>query len=252
MGQRIIGIMGAMPEETNGIVALLQNPVATTRGRRTYTTGTINGISVVVVFSRWGKVAAATTVTHLILEFKITELIFTGVAGAIVADLNIGDIVIGNQFIQHDMDARPLMAKHEIPLLGVTHFESPQDCINAGFVAVNSVIAEKKLRAEIPEADLAQFAIEAPKVIIGVIASGDHFFSDTETKTKLLSELPDVVCVEMEGAAVAQVCYEYAIPYTIIRTISDKAESTSETDFAAFIATIASKYAALILQKLVV
>jgi len=111
-----IGIMGAMPEEINGVIALLSNCKTYSIGKRTYFSGQINGIDTVVVFSRWGKVAAATTVTTLIQEFKITDLLFTGVAGAISSDLKIGDIVLGSRFVQHDMDARPLMEQYEIRL----------------------------------------------------------------------------------------------------------------------------------------
>jgi adenosylhomocysteine nucleosidase len=87
MQQQIIGIMGAMPEEINGVTALLTNVREFSSGRRTYYTGQYNGINTVVVFSRWGKVAAATTVSTLIHEFNITELLFTGVAGAIHPEL---------------------------------------------------------------------------------------------------------------------------------------------------------------------
>src|ERR1700761_8445415 len=123
MKERIIGIMGAMPEEIESVGHLLEGKRAVTMGRRTYTEGTLNGVRVVLVFSRWGKVAAATTVSTLILEFKITELIFTGVAGAIDPRLKIGDIVLGQRLIQHDMDARPFMAQFEIPLLGKTFLD---------------------------------------------------------------------------------------------------------------------------------
>ena len=77
MKNKVIGIMGAMPEEIDGVVALLSNCAAITKGKRTYFSGQINGIETVVVFSRWGKVAASTTATTLIHEFKITELLFT-------------------------------------------------------------------------------------------------------------------------------------------------------------------------------
>ncbi|HXO74111.1 MAG TPA: hypothetical protein VN824_02750, partial [Puia sp.] len=82
MKERIIGIMGAMPEEIDSIRQLLSEESRVTIGMRTYSAGKLNGIRAVVVFSRWGKVAASITVSTLILEFKVTELIFTGVAGA--------------------------------------------------------------------------------------------------------------------------------------------------------------------------
>jgi adenosylhomocysteine nucleosidase len=250
MKKKIIGIMGAMPEEIEGVVALLTNCVESSMGKRTYFTGQINGIETVVVFSRWGKVAAATTVTTLIHEFKITELLFTGVAGAISQNLKIGDIVLGRRLIQHDMDARPLMKQYEIPLLSKTYFES--DSIHLDIVAksVHNVFENKNLQDVIKTEDLIQFAISQPKLVVGDIASGDQFFSSNVQKHILGTQLPDVLCVEMEGAAVAQVCYEHEIPFSIIRTISDVADDNSHIDFPAFIQKISSKYAAEIIKNI--
>ncbi|WP_281299339.1 5'-methylthioadenosine/adenosylhomocysteine nucleosidase [Flavobacterium limnophilum] len=250
MKKRTIGIMGAMPEEIEGVVALLANPEVTKMGKRSYFTGQINGIDTVVVFSRWGKVAAATTVTTLIHEFKITELLFTGVAGAIHSDLKIGDIVLGKRLLQHDMDARPLMEQYEIPLLSKTYFESDTVHLAIAAKAVQKVFENKALHTVIATEDLMQFDIAQPKLVIGDIASGDQFFSGNEQKQGLATQLPNVLCVEMEGAAVAQVCYEYEIPFSIIRTISDVADDNSHIDFPAFIQKISSKYAAEIIKNI--
>lgn len=242
--------MGAMPEEIEGVVALLSNPEVTKMGKRSYFTGQINGIETVVVFSRWGKVAAATTVATLIHEFEITELLFTGVAGAIHSDLKIGDIVLGKRLIQHDMDARPLMKQYEIPLLSKTYIESDKTHLEIAINAINTVIENKRLHAVIEMEDLAEFNISQPRLFVGEIASGDQFFSSNEQKQNLNAQLPEVLCVEMEGAAVAQVCYEYEIPFSIIRTISDVADDNSHIDFPAFIQKISSKYAAEIIKKI--
>lgn len=242
--------MGAMPEEIEGVVALLSNPEVTKMGKRSYFTGQINGIETVVVFSRWGKVAAATTVATLIHEFEITELLFTGVAGAIHSDLKIGDIVLGKRLIQHDMDARPLMKQYEIPLLSKTYIESDKTHLEIAINAINTVIENKRLHAVIEMEDLAEFNISQPRLFVGEIASGDQFFSSNEQKHSLNAQLPEVLCVEMEGAAVAQVCYEYEIPFSIIRTISDVADGNSHIDFPAFIQKISSKYAAEIIKNI--
>ncbi len=242
--------MGAMPEEIDGVVALLSNCVAILMGKRTYFSGQINGIETVVVFSRWGKVAAATTATTLIHEFKITELLFTGVAGAISSELKIGDIVLGKRLIQHDMDARPLMKQYEIPLLSKTYFETDSTHLDIASKAINTVFENKSLHSVIGEQDLIEFNISQPKLVIGDIASGDQFFSTNEQKQNLNSQLPNVLCVEMEGAAVAQVCYEYEIPFSIIRTISDVADETAHIDFPSFIKKISSKYAAEIIKNI--
>lgn len=250
MKNRVIGIMGAMPEEIDGVVALLSNCVASSMGKRTYFSGQVNGIETVVVFSRWGKVAAATTATTLIHEFKITELLFTGVAGAISLELKIGDIVLGKRLIQHDMDARPLMNQYEIPLLSKTYFETDSTHLDIASKAIQTVFENKSLHSVIGEQDLLEFNISQPKLFIGDIASGDQFFSTNEQKQNLNKQLPNVLCVEMEGAAVAQVCYEYEIPFSIIRTISDVADETAHIDFPSFIKKISSKYAAEIIKNI--
>jgi len=248
MSKKIIGIMGAMPEEIISIAELLTEKQEFIIGERAYYTGLLDNIQTVVVFSRWGKVAAATTVTTLILEFKITELIFTGVAGAINPSLKIGDIVIGRRLIQHDMDGRPLMRQFEIPLLGIIYFECENERINVAEAVINDLLNKKHLPAVIDRKDMEKFGIYSPKLFVGDIASGDRFFSSNDDKYKLLSILPETLCVEMEGAAVAQVCHEYRIPFTVIRTISDTADEKAEIDFPSFIKNVSSKYSQEIIK----
>jgi adenosylhomocysteine nucleosidase len=246
----MIGIMSAMPEEIAGVVDLLNDKHEIIKGMRTYYTGNISSIPTVVVFSRWGKVAAATTVANLILDFNISELIFTGVAGAINNELNIGDIVIASRLVQHDLDARPFLAQFEIPLLGMTHVFSPEIQVNNALRAISELLSNKHLHAVLTDEELNEFGITNPKVVIGEIASGDKFFSSNDDKQNLQTILPEAICVEMEGAAVAQVCYEYAIPFTIIRTISDAAGDNSHIDFQSFIEHIASKYSVEIIKNI--
>ena len=136
--------------------------------------------------------------------------------------------------------------KFEVPLLNKTFFESSlshrERLYQATRVFINSymdfISAEKA----------HSFQIMDPKVIIGDIASGDQFLSETNTTESLSSELPTVLCVEMEGAAVAQVCFEYDIPFSIIRIISDKANDNAHIDFPLFAKEVASHYALGILQ----
>ena len=250
MKKRTIGIMGAMPEEIEGVVHLLTDCQELSMGKRTYYSGQLNGIDTVVVFSRWGKVAAATTATTLIHQFQITELLFTGVAGAISPDLKIGDIVLGKRLIQHDMDARPLMKRYEIPLLSKTYFESDAFHLAIATKAIHDVFENKSLHNVIDAEDLIEFNISQPKLFVGDIASGDQFFSSNEQKHALNTRLPDVLCIEMEGAAVAQVCYEYEVPFSIIRTISDVADDQSHIDFPSFIKKISSKYSTEIIKNI--
>ena len=239
--------MGAMPEEIDLILTLVDNPKKFQIGNRIYHTGFINKHSVVVVFSRWGKVASAATTATLILKFNVTKIIFTGVAGAIDPDINIGDVIIGQRFFQHDMDARPLMQEFEIPLLQKLHFESDQ-------------MLSKLIFDRIKESDLSTLLIDnnrknntsienrLPKIYLGDIASGDHFFASSDSKSKLKDKLPSVSCVEMEGAAVAQVCYEFSIPFAVIRVISDKADGQSSVNFEWFIENIAGRFSKEIIK----
>jgi adenosylhomocysteine nucleosidase len=239
--------MGAMPEEIAGVVDLMEHVSEVNTGMRTYYTGQLNGTDVVVVFSRWGKVAAATTVTTLVLRFGITELLFTGVAGAVHSKLNIGDVVVAERLVQHDMDARPLLPRFEVPLLQKTYFETDTELRKSAISAVEYMVESRHLHQITENRFLQKFGIVKPVVYTGNVASGDHFFSSAEAKYRLLEMLPDTLCVEMEGAAVAQVCYEYHIPFVVIRTISDIADEHSPLDFPLFVRHIASRYSVAII-----
>ena len=242
--------MGAMPEEITGIIDLLTGRTEHTIGMRTYYTGKLNSTDAVVVFSRWGKVAAAATVSTLILEFRITHLLFTGVAGAISPQLNIGDIVVATRCIQHDMDARPIMERYEIPLLGKTWFNCDAQLQTIAENAVSDMLQNNHLHEIITTEELQRFRIETPKVLSGDIASGDKFFANNDDKHHLAEKLPSILCIEMEGAAVAQVCYEYNIPFIIIRTISDAADDQSAIDFPSFINSISSRYSVQVIKNI--
>lgn len=235
-----IGIMGAMPQEVDSILKHMTDVQTIEHGSRTYHIGKMNSHDVVLVFSRWGKVAAATTATSLVTEFKIDQLIFTGVAGASAPTLNIGDIVISSQLYQHDMDARPLMPRHEIPLTGVTFFKADPTLIRKAQAATRGLLVT--LSQKIPAEELAAFNITQPKCILGTIATGDQFIGDTARTSAIMFEKSETAAVEMEGAAVAQVCADYEIPFVVIRTISDKADHQSSIDFPRFIEKIARHY----------
>ncbi len=249
MMDSILGIMGAMPEEIKGIADLLENRKEVVLGQRTYYTGTLKGKPVVVVFSRWGKVAAATTVTTLILRFGITELLFTGVAGGFHPELKIGDVVIASRLIQHDMDSRPILPRFEIPLEGISFFEADSRLVQKAERLLKERTVPSVFHSWLDEEYRHAFNVQAPIVWVGDIASGDRFIADPDDKAELQRLLPSVICVEMEGAAVAQVCYEYKIPYAVIRTISDTADHNSPVDFPSFIRHVASRYSLEIVKS---
>lgn len=235
-----IGIMGAMPEEVDSIYSHINNVKKYAHGNRQYYVGNIGQHEVVLVFSRWGKVAAAATATTLITEFKIEQLIFTGVAGAADDSLNIGDIVISDRLYQHDMDARPLFVKHQIPLTETIFFKADPNLMQKAFDATKGLF--DMLTQKISASSLNRFGINAPICRFGLIATGDEFIYSKERTGAILASAPETIAVEMEGAAVAQVCHDYGISFVIIRTISDKADHTSELDFPAFINDIARHY----------
>ncbi len=242
----MIGIISAMQEEIQTLLENLQNKTTFKKGMRTYYKGLLFNKSVVLVFSRWGKVAAATTVTQLINDFKIDEIIFTGVAGSIQNHINIGDIVIGKNLYQHDMDASPLLERFEIPLLQKKYFEVTKS--KRGLLKNASQLFLENFNLFISEDEAQLFFINTPKIHIENIASGDQFISTNKQLTFVKNNLPNIACVEMEGAAVAQVCYEYKIPFGIFRTISDKANDNSHVDFPKFAKQIASNYALGVLK----
>ena len=237
-----VGIIGAMKEEVDLIRSdLMHNVEETVIGGRTYYTGYINNTSVVLVFSRWGKVASASSTTTLISVFKAKKVIFTGVAGATSPDLDIGDIIISSKCYQHDMDASPLFKKHEVPLIGETFFNAGDELISQSKRSCDALVLNF---ANLFNNDqlLSDFSISAPKVYLGVIASGDQFINSDEKINELLKEVPDTLAVEMEGASVAQVCHEHKIPFVIIRVISDKADNQAAIDFPKFVSKVANIY----------
>ena len=242
----MIGIISAMHEEMEALLKNLQNKTSTTKGMRTYYQGLLFDKPAVLVFSRWGKVAAATTTTQLINDFKIDEIIFTGVAGSIQNHINIGDVIAGKNLYQHDMDASPLLKPFEIPLLQRDFFETSKSIRNNLKKATQLFI--ENIDQFINQDKLQHFLINKPNVFIENIASGDQFISTKEQLNYVKNNLPKIACVEMEGAAVAQVCYEYQISFGIVRTISDKANDNSHIDFPKFAKQIASNYALGILK----
>ncbi len=240
------GIISAMQEEIEALQNLLNVEKKLVKGMRTYYQGRLFDKKVILVFSRWGKVASATTATQLINDFNVKEIIFTGVAGGVQPDIFVGDIVIGKDLYQHDMDGSPLVKAYEVPLLGKSAFTTDPE--KRSQLSNASVQFLQNKHEFLSKEQLMNFQIKKPKIHIGDIASGDQFISSSAQSLKILSGLPTVKCVEMEGAAVAQVCFEYKVPFSIIRTISDNANHNAHIDFPKFAKEIASTYALGILQ----
>jgi adenosylhomocysteine nucleosidase len=247
-GVTVLAIVSAMSEEIAGVIGALTAVKTREFGRREFHTGLLHGAEVVVVFSRYGKVAAAATVAQLLSAYPVTELIFSGVAGGARHGLSIGDIVIGSELIQHDMDASPLFPRYEVPLLGKARFAADA-ALGEELAQAAKQFLEQDLHDTVAGSEIEFFRLTQPKVLRGLIASGDKFFASAGEIEDLRRRIPDVSCVEMEGAAVAQVCDEYAVPFGVVRTISDSADETAVLDFPRFAREIARHYSVGVLSR---
>ncbi len=246
----MLAIVSAMREEIAGVLESLQGVKTQDFGQRRFHAGRFAQADVVAVFSRYGKVAAAATVTQLLAAYPVSGLVFSGVAGGVRRGVAIGDVVVASGLLQHDMDASPIFPRYEVPLLGKAVFGTDQRLSERLLSAARGFLAED-LRSQVAAVEREFFHIDAPQVVHGLIASGDKFFASAAEVQALRERLPQVCCVEMEGAAVAQVCDEYSIPFAVMRTISDAADENSVHDFPRFARGIAAHYSAGILARFV-
>ncbi|WP_338861783.1 5'-methylthioadenosine/adenosylhomocysteine nucleosidase (plasmid) [Mycetohabitans rhizoxinica] len=246
---RPLGIMAALPEEIAPLINEMRAAPdwrTVTLGRREYALGTLRGMPCVMTLARVGKVAAATTATALIHQFGVDAIIFTGVAGGVARQVRVGDIVIADALMQHDLDASPLFPRFEVPLLGVSRFgtdDSLSDALTvaaASFVRVHAMELVQRYRGVIDD---------VPRVHRGLVVSGDRFIADHAAREAVLAAAPDALAVEMEGAALAQVCHEYDVRCAVVRTISDAADAHAAVSFSTFLAEVASAYSAGVLQR---
>lgn len=229
-----------MHEELGALLAQMPDEQRVRVAGRDFWVGHLHGQPVVAVLSRIGKVAAAVTATVLLERFGVRAIVFTGVAGGLAPGVNVGDVVVATELLQHDMDASPIFPKHEVPLMGLSRFAA-----DAAISGALSDVATGVLRdpvALIGQAGVDEFGLSSPKMHRGLLVSGDRFVSTTAESAALQRELPDALAVEMEGAAVAQVCHDYGVPFAAMRTISDRADDAAHGDFARFVAVVASRY----------
>jgi adenosylhomocysteine nucleosidase len=245
---RRIALVSAMHEELAAVLARMPDEHKTTVAGRDFWLGHWHGHDVVAVLSRIGKVAAATTATALIERFGVTRMVFTGVAGGLASHVQVGDVVVAREFIQHDLDASPLFPRHQVPLTGMTRF--PADAALSDALAAAAPLALQDMRASLPPAEWLNLDLANAQVLQGLIASGDRFVSQTLESQALQRELPEALAVEMECAAMAQVCHDYGVPLAAVRTISDRADDAAHVDFPRFIQSIASRYSVAVLDRL--
>ncbi|VVD99139.1 5'-methylthioadenosine/S-adenosylhomocysteine nucleosidase [Pandoraea horticolens] len=244
-----LGIVAALHEEIADLLAEMAPGAHVEHiGMRDYHVGKLHGHDCVIVLARIGKVAAAATTAALIHRFDVDEIVFTGLAGGLAHGLSVGDVVIADTFVQHDMDASPLFPRFEIPLLGRATFDTAPALRDALAQAARDWLADE-MPAQIRAAVRAELQMTTPRVHIGKIASGDRFVSSAQEVDRLRDALPEALAVEMEGAAVAQVCHEYGIPFAVMRTLSDAADDDAHVDFARFLREVASHYSHGILRR---
>ncbi len=230
-GEAPIGVIGAMETE----ITLIQDSMEITgmdviSGMK-FWRGSINGCPVVLVKCGEGKVNAAMAAQTLATCYGVCAIINTGVAGALDERLNVGDIVISTDAVQHDMDVTPLgYDLGVVPSVGYAAFAA-----DAELIALAAASAEK----------MAQNA----RVLQGRVCSGDQFIAGQEQKQAITQALGGACC-EMEGAAIAQVCALNKIPFVIIRAISDKADGSADVVYTEFEAEAARRSAAIVLDMI--
>ncbi len=243
-------ILSALPEEQGLLVQHLAHAQRATHAGRSFWRGELHGRPVVLALSGIGKVAAATTATALIERFGAARVVFTGVAGGVGDGVNVGDVVVAQDYVQHDMNASPLFPRWELP--GYARTRLPCD------PALSALLLEAASACVVGAGGRFESDSASHRVHHGLIASGDRFVSAMHESERLRGALRaaghEILAVEMEGAAVAQVCLDYGLPFAAVRTISDRADDAAHGDFALFVRTVASRYAEdmvrMLLQKL--
>jgi len=240
LSRRPIAIVAAMHEELGALLALMPDEQRVRAAGRDFWVGHLHGRPVVAVLSRIGKVAAAVTATVLLERFGARAIVFTGVAGGLAPGVNVGDVVVATELLQHDMDASPIFPKYEVPLMGLSRFAA-----DAAIADALAAVARETLRDPVGlvgQEAVDEFGLNSPKVHRGLLVSGDRFVSTTAESAALRHALPDALAVEMEGASVAQVCHDYGVPFAAMRTISDRADDAAHGDFSCFVVAVASRY----------
>tara|TARA_B100001105_G_scaffold255153_1_gene253250 strand:+ start:1710 stop:2447 length:738 start_codon:yes stop_codon:yes gene_type:complete len=230
-----IAIVSALHDELRAIDALLQARSQQRRAGRDFHLGRLQGHEVLLVLSGIGKVAAATTATLALEVLGARALLFTGVAGGLADHAQVGDVVVARELLQHDMDASPLFQRYEVPLTGRSRFAADPLLADALVAATGEVLSQ-------PHPALQRFGIGRVRCHQGLVISGDRFVSTSAESAALRAALPEALAVEMEGAAVAQVCHDSGRPFGVLRTLSDRADDAAHVDFPRFTAEVAAEF----------
>ena len=211
----VLGIISAMAEELELLLKDMSIEEETKKANMTFYKGTLGDKNIIAVVCGIGKVNAAICTQILISEYKVSSIINVGVAGGIGKDIYPGDVVVGTDLVQHDMDTTVFGDPHgQIPRLDTFSFKCDDKLVNAALAACED--------------------IKEINTFSGRIVSGDQFIADSN-KVKVLDEEFNAKAVEMESAAIAQVAYLNKIPFVIIRSISDNANNGAHMDYKEFI-----------------
>ena len=244
-------ILSALSEEQGGLVQALERQEYFQYAGREFWRGYLHDQRVVLGLSGIGKVAAATTAAVLFLHLDVQRIVFTGVAGGMSEDVQVGDVVVATQFLQHDMDASPIFPRWEVPGYGCARFTCDPMLTASLFEAANSYLASAITGFGLQDSRIMHGC--AARVHQGLIISGDRFVSSSAESTALRAVLAaaghQVLAVEMEGAAIAQVCHDFDKPFAAVRTISDRADDSAHVDFPRFLREVARPYADHIIKE---
>lgn len=211
----MLGIIGAMDEEVDKLKESMEDVQIVKRANMEFNKGRIYGKDVVVVRSGIGKVNAGICAQILVDLFEADAIINTGIAGSLKTEINIGDIVLSADTVQHDMDAVAFgYPVGQIPRMDTLAFPADEKLI---------ALAKECCERVNPEID----------VFVGRVVSGDQFIADKKVKERLIENF-EGYCTEMEGAAIGQAAYLNNVPYVVIRAISDKADDSASVDYPTF------------------
>ncbi|AAU38144.1 5'-methylthioadenosine/adenosylhomocysteine nucleosidase [[Mannheimia] succiniciproducens] len=224
-----IGIVGAMKQEVEILANLMRNQTVTQVAGCTIYEGLINGKQVALLQSGIGKVAAAIGTTALLQLAKPDVVLNTGSAGGVADGLKVGDIVISTETAYHDADVTAFgYAKGQLPACPATF------------------ISDEKLTALAKQVAQAQ----GHNVKRGLICSGDSFIAGGERLAQIKADFPNVTAVEMEAAAIAQVCHVFRVPFVVVRAISDAGDGQAGMSFEEFLPIAAKQSSAMIIGML--
>jgi adenosylhomocysteine nucleosidase len=240
----VIAVLGAFPEEVRLLLTQVKDKHEEVIQRITFTTGTLRGVQVVVALTGIGKVNAATTTLLALEHYRPRVLLFTGIAGGINPQMLPGDIVIGSKIAYHDYGTRSADGMKRGPTRDpATHAKNPLyfSC-DTSWISRAQHAAQKMMWEKVNTGS----GLRAPAIRTGIIVTGDVFIA-SDAATKELRQNMNADATEMEGAAVAQVCYQQRVPFLVIRSMSDNAGNNASHDMKAFYAVAARNAAEFVM-----